>query len=97
MDFEDDGKLGIELADLYTPDFRDEFGCDHNGMDPNDRTRAPIAMAILAYADAGIANIHDIEVSVREALGLPGPTIVQTPLGFSNPATLAVTINTSPA
>jgi hypothetical protein len=96
MDFEDDDKLGIELADLYTR-LRNEFGCDHNGMDPNDRTRAPIAMAILAFADAGIANIHNIEVSVREALGLPGPTIIQTPLGFSNPATLAVTINTSPA
>ena len=72
MDFEDDDKLGIELADLYTR-LRNEFGCNHNGMDPNDRTRAPIAMAILAHADAGIANILDIEVSVREDTWATGP------------------------
>jgi hypothetical protein len=82
MDFEIDDKLGSDLADLYTR-LRDELGRDHSGMDPNDRTRAPIAMAILAYADAGIADIHDIEVSVRRALGLPSQIIIRIPLGVS--------------
>jgi hypothetical protein len=74
MDIEDGGKLGTDLAALYMR-LRDELGHDHSGMDPNDRTRAPIAMAILAYADTGIANVHDIEVSVRRVFRLPGQTI----------------------
>jgi hypothetical protein len=91
MDFEDGGKLGIDLAALYMR-LRDELGHDHSGMNPNDRTRAPIAMAILAYAGGGIANIQDIEVSVREVLGLPDQTIFQIPLGFSSPA---IVLNTA--
>ena len=93
MGFEYDDRLGIDLADLYTR-LRDETGRNHSGMDPNDRTRAPIAMAILAYADVGIANIHDIEISVRKVLGLPGQTIIQIPLGFSIPA---IVLNTAGA
>jgi hypothetical protein len=59
---------GEALAGLYER-LRDEFGVSSRGMDPNDPTRAPIAMAILEHA-ASMLNLNEVEVAVRQRLTL---------------------------
>lgn len=63
------GLSGNALADLYIR-LRNEIDCGERNLDPNNKLRASIAMAILSVEGASDSNIAGIEARVRHMLGL---------------------------
>lgn len=59
---------GSVLADLYVR-IRNEIVGDERNLDPNDKLRAPIAMAILSAVEIVGADIVAIEAHARLLLG----------------------------
>ena len=60
---------GSVLVELYVR-LRDQMESGECDLDPNHKSRASIAMAILVAEEKLGANITEIEAQVRESLGL---------------------------
>jgi hypothetical protein len=63
------GLPGSVLVDLYLR-LRDEVDDNRQTLDPNDKVRAPIAMALLALSQVQTANLAEIECRVRRLIAL---------------------------
>jgi hypothetical protein len=66
---------GSGLVELYIR-LRNQMESGERDLDPNRKSRASIAMAILVAEEKLGANIAEIEAQVRESLGLALPTQV---------------------
>jgi len=63
------GLPGSVLVDLYLR-LRDEVDRKRQTLDPNDRLRAAIAMAVLELSQGASGSLNDIETRVRRLLDL---------------------------
>lgn len=58
---------GAALAEIYSK-LRDEQGVSTLGLDPNEKSRARIAMSILMAADLGPVDPKSLETTARALL-----------------------------
>ena len=63
------GLPGSVLVDLYLR-LRDEVDRKRQTLDPNDRVRAAIAMAVLELSQGETSSLHEIEARIRRLLDL---------------------------
>jgi hypothetical protein len=65
---DDSGLQKDGLVDLYIR-LRDEVDSGERSLDPNHRTRAPIAVAVLEAAESVGADLYKTEHRARDMLG----------------------------